>query len=112
MSSQPGLTLKVEDLTLVDNATTIAPSANRTICRFASDLSESISIDVDFSNCELGDELIIIFAINSEGVYLNFNDKFSINGGNGDQQFTPRQNEWALSFIFDGDRFISTYEHC
>lgn len=111
-----GMTFQIINLTVVDNATTVTPIANRTICRFPDSLSVETNFTTNVSNCEVGDELILIFSTSSEEANLTFpNNLFFIDEdarNDGTFSFTPRTDRWVLVFTFNGVKFGSTYEHC
>lgn len=114
-----GMTMEVVDLVVTDNATTVTPTKNRTICRFPESLSSTITLSADISNCSAGDELIVIFSSifseDSTDAKLQFPvDTFFMNWDieDGFVVVTPRLNTWMVIFTFDGTKFTSTYEHC
>lgn len=117
------MTLKIVDVPIVegiDSGTiSVTPNAGRTVCRFNESFSGDYDLDADLSNCVIGDELILIFNITDSFTINMSTDKFIFNNdddGEGHTSITRSVNgnvdRWALAFTFDGEKFVSTYEHC
>jgi hypothetical protein len=107
------VTVGVVDLTIVDNAANILLSYNRTICRFSENITEATTLDADFADAEVGDELIVI--CNFDGGKLLFpQEKYYISyaGTQGDYFSVQLEGDWVVFFTFDGEKFISSQEYC
>lgn len=111
-------TVEIIDLTVDSEYCNITPVANRTIGRFNTSLSGNVNLIVDKTNSKIGDELILIYLIDSSVNIIMPNDSFVWNNNDTsvNATFSKSTNgnidRWALVFTFDGEKFVSTYEHC
>jgi len=102
--------------------TIITPTNGNTIAIMTTPLGGIITIGVDISSSQLGDSLTIIFKILSSHVpkkvifdsdfYLvqcgDPNNTLSLNGST----LGPFPERWLITFIFDGEKFINTFDNC
>ncbi len=89
---------------------TLTPNAGRTVYKFTNQVSGSITINVDPSNCELGDEIVLMFKIDTSATFLLPEEVFCFE--NGENAYELSKERWVFMFTFDGDRFVGTYENC
>jgi hypothetical protein len=92
---------------------TINLNTNRTIVQFETIVNQVINFNItNKENCELGDE-IIIFIESTEGydLILQSND-FQMNNSDSLDLSRTANNVWCFVFTFNGEKFLSTYEHC
>lgn len=77
----------------------------------------SIDLDIDTTNSEIGDIINIYFKISNPGsnnVNINLSSSFYYTQCGG-YQANPNFNSFerlALPFIFDGEKFVNTYDNC
>ncbi len=93
----------------------ITPNANRTLCQFENPLTNDVTLGVDISNSVVGDELIIIFRVDTEVTIHSPGDKFFFQGVDQDLVINASSkgtDRWVMIFTFDGEKFVSTYENC
>ncbi len=111
------MTLDVVDLSISSNICDMVPNANRTIGRFSEALSGDVHLLADTSYCVIGDELVLIFSIDSSVNIIMPIDTFVFNQNySEDDTFSittsGNKDRWVLVFTFDGEKFVSSYEHC
>ena len=113
IGSDSSMTYGIIDVTSSENVT-LEPIYNRTIIRFTGPIDYNMNISVNTTNCNIGDELIMFTSFVEGGMFTLSNDNFyfpiaeeTVDGW----QFS-RLDNWAMYFVFDGELFSSTTEHC
>lgn len=106
------ITLSVDE----SNNCSFAPSDARTVA-ILSGINGDVTFIVDTTDCNVGDELVLILNKQSEASwqfhFLKENGLFFTTCGSVEEgTFTPSDSRWVGRFYFDGTYFLNTYDDC
>ncbi len=118
------MTIKHITMIPVDSTITIAPQDRRNICTLLN-TSGTFDFVVETTNCQFGDEIVLIFSKASENLTLNFpSEQFVLTycsspvqvlqlvgeGNNTENPGDVSSDTWQTQFFFDGTKFIYTMD--
>jgi acetyltransferase-like isoleucine patch superfamily enzyme len=93
----------------------ISPTGSNFVAKFVVDNSLSdvyINVDINTDNANIGDTCVIMAnnLYNNKKSYISFTKRFFYTACGDDQ--TEINNRFATKFIFDGEKYVCTYDNC
>jgi len=97
----------------------ISPTGSNFVAKFVIDNSLSdvyINVDINTDNANVGDTCVILAnnLYTRKKAYISFTERFFYTACGNDETTsqTPIDNRFATKFIFDGEKYVCTYDIC
>jgi hypothetical protein len=97
----------------------ISPVGTNFVAKFVIDNSFNdvyINVDINTDNADIGDTCVIMAKnmYNNNQTYISFTERFFYTACGNDETTsqTPINERFATKFIFDGEKYVCTYDTC